>query len=563
MDNNELNPNNIVLLNTFLIDKCRYRVFYNSGLLIYEKEKSKKGNKTIQIENIINVKTQLNFVPVTNGFQQSNGPSIPSPSTNTNNDLSLDQLSFKNITINYAKQVSGAKNVNKWRIRSITFNNSDKRIIREWYESLTVILKSFARPKKLLIFVNPYGGKKNAMEIFEKYAKPMFRLADIDPSVIVTQRSNQIFDLVIQQSIDQFDGIVSCGGDGTFSELFNGLIYRKMIYDHSSDSENPHTVDIKNISKPEKPLGIIPAGSTDTVAYCLHGTTDIETCLVHIMLGQTSGLDISSVSNNKGLIKFYASVMSYGYLGDVCYESEKLRWLGPKRYEYSGFKKIIRNRGYEAEISLLQDTPKQDSSANSVNPCDPNNGLKCCENCSICSASQDIKEKFDPEMEREIWHKVRGKFFMVNGANISCACARSPLGMSPYCHIGDGYVDVIVVRHGSLLNNLKLLLKLSSSNGKIADLPFVEIYRTKKFHFKSLNGDGSSLDLNASVTDSTQPIPLNAAKTHSSWNCDGEVLHETDLVVRSHNQLITVYRRGPANTTTVTNQAAKNCLWCK
>lgn len=99
------------------------------------------GNKTIQIENIINVKTQLNFVPVTNGFQQSNGPSIPSPSTNTNNDLSLDQLSFKNITINYAKQVSGAKNVNKWRIRSITFNNSDKRIIREWYESLTVILK--------------------------------------------------------------------------------------------------------------------------------------------------------------------------------------------------------------------------------------------------------------------------------------------------------------------------------------------------------------------------------------------------------------------------------------
>lgn len=100
------------------------------------------GNKTIPIENIINVKTQLNSVPVTNGFQQTNGPSIPLPSTNTNNDLSLDQLSFKNITINYAKQVSGAKNNNKWRIRSITFNSSDKRIIREWYESLTVILKS-------------------------------------------------------------------------------------------------------------------------------------------------------------------------------------------------------------------------------------------------------------------------------------------------------------------------------------------------------------------------------------------------------------------------------------
>lgn len=30
-----------VLLNTFLIDKKRYRVFYNNGLLIWEKEKSK------------------------------------------------------------------------------------------------------------------------------------------------------------------------------------------------------------------------------------------------------------------------------------------------------------------------------------------------------------------------------------------------------------------------------------------------------------------------------------------------------------------------------------------
>lgn len=43
MDHNEIDVKNLVLLNTFLIDKCRYRVFYNSGLLIYEKEKSKKG----------------------------------------------------------------------------------------------------------------------------------------------------------------------------------------------------------------------------------------------------------------------------------------------------------------------------------------------------------------------------------------------------------------------------------------------------------------------------------------------------------------------------------------
>lgn len=86
----------------------------------------------------------------------------------------------------------------------------------------------------------------------------------------------------------------------------------------------------------DKPLGIIPAGSTDTVAYCLNGTCDIRTIVLNIILGQVNGLDLSSVCNQNGLMKFYASVMSYGFLGDVAIESEKFRWMGPVRYDYSG-----------------------------------------------------------------------------------------------------------------------------------------------------------------------------------------------------------------------------------
>lgn len=60
------------------------------------------------------------------------------------------------------------------------------------------------------------------------------------------------------------------------------------------------------------------------------------------------------------------------------------------------------------------------------------------------------------------WVTVRGRFFMVNGANVSCACSRSPMGFSPHCHVGDGCVDVILIRHTSLINNVRLLLRLSS-----------------------------------------------------------------------------------------------------
>lgn len=287
------------------------------------------------------------------------------------------------------------------------------------------------------------------------------------------------------------------------------------------NSDEPGKIDVNNIPKPSMPLGIIPAGSTDTIAFCLHGTTDIKTCVIHIVLGQTSGLDLSSVSNDKGIMKFYASVMSYGYLGDLLHESEKLRWLGPRRYEFSGFKKILRNRGYDVELLLLQE-PDTNICSDVITNCDEKEKIKCFENCSICSADDVLKPPSEEKFKR-----VSGKFFMVNGANISCACTRSPSGFSPYAHLGDGYVDVILVRHGSLWKNLKLLLTLSSVNGEIENLPYVEFYRTRKFHIKALNSSSRG-----SLTDSTLPITIPSSGACSFWNCDGEILKETDVTVR-------------------------------
>jgi ceramide kinase len=240
------------------------------------------------------------------------------------------------------------------------------------------------------------------------------------------------------------------------------------------------------------------------------------------VLGQTTGLDISSVSNDKGIMKFYASVMSYGYLGDLLYESESLRWLGPRRYDYSGFKKILRNRSYDVELMILQD-PETTNESDVITDCDASDKIKCFENCSICSA-KDSESKMSGD---EKYKRVNAKVFMLNSANISCACKRSPSGMAPYAHLGDGYLNVIVVRHSSLWKNLKLLLTLSSADGEIEKLPFVEFYRTKKFHFKALNGSSER-----SLTDSTQPISISSKTDCSMWNCDGEIIQETDVTVR-------------------------------
>lgn len=637
-----MDKQNEVLLNTFVISKKKYRVFYNAGVLVWEAESQKKHKITVPVCDIISVTlsstasgrssnkhaahtiattygtTSSTHAPMNEDMDFERVPVLPtsaSMSTNAtistvttttnissrvnsydilNNDATsgddiLCGSSTSNanyLIVHYAQLVS--VRTCKWRVQQLVLFNSEQRIIKFWYSRLSDDIREQNRPKNLLLFLNPYGGKQKAFALFEKYAKPLFKLAQVDINLIITQRAQQIYDIMTSQTINlnNYDGVVCCGGDGTFAELFNGLVYRTMI-DLGMDINKP-----PYLPKPSIPIGIIPAGSTDTVAYCLNGTTDIKTSIIHIILGQSYGLDISSVyrnsdapessvhvaavddpgyrtsssaSNNRNinkrpqLLKLYASVLSYGFLGDVTLDSENYRWMGPKRYDYSGFKKFLRNRGYSGDLTIQVEKEVIDGVR--VDRNNPHDGVRCLVNCQRCQLiSTKGNNPIDCDTEEVT---VSGKFLMVNGANISCSCSRSPQGFNPYCHLGDGYVDLILVRHTSLFNNIRLLLAMSSKTKKISDLPFVEIYRTKKFSFNGRvvtpqchGHDNGAVEEEQDQTTGTAP-PSSAhqssgsgsskgdtKKVLSKWNCDGEILMDTNITVECNCQLINVFRRG-------------------
>ncbi|XP_023718038.1 ceramide kinase isoform X2 [Cryptotermes secundus] len=371
------------------------------------------------------------------------------------------------------------------------------------------------RPKRLLLFVNPYGGKKKGLQIYEKQVKPLFVLAGIETNVIITQRQNHARDTLLNCSFDSIDGVACIGGDGTFAEVFNGLVLRT-ARDCGVDHNDPDAI----LPKPFFRVGVIPGGSTDTMAYCFNGTTDIQTAVLYIILGDSTGLDLCSVHSNATLLQYFSSVISYGYLGDVVRDSEKFRWMGPKRYEYSGFKKFMANNGYEGEVTLLADS------------CSPSSGPKCMENCARCQSHAENEQNKTAQSHGEL-KTFRGKFFMVSGANVSCACTRSPNGISPFCHLGDGCVDVLIIKHTHLLNNLKLLLRLSSKEKNVFDLPFVEVHRAREFTFRALPAPVSNPEF-----PSRRLIP-----GVSVWNCDGEVQWESNIRIRVHCQLLQVFTR--------------------
>lgn len=496
-----------VLLSTFRIRKKKCRVYLHRGTLVWETESAPYKRSTLPLADVVAVSYvhKRNRTKCCGQHAPDDGKRIANPDT-----ASTPPPRHNGFTLHYAE----AHTKNRLRLQTVTLNHTDPRQVASWVKTIRNFLAGFAsRPRNLLLFVNPYGGNKKGLKIYEKYVKPLFGIAGIDTKVVITQRANHARDSLLTFSFDNFDGIACVGGDGTFSEVFNGLVLRT-AKDGGVDPNDPEA----RIPAPSLRLGVIPGGSTDTMAYCFHGTTDIPTAVLQIILGDSRGLDLCSVHSNAQLLRYYSSVISYGYLGDVLRESEKFRWMGPKRYEYSGLKKFMSNKGYEGEVTILTDGSSASKSS------------KCRQNCERCQArSVNKKAKLPPPGELKTF---RGKYFMVNGANVSCACSRSPNGISPHTHLGDGCVDVIMIKHSSMINNLKLLLRFASKTKNLYDLPFVEIHRAREFTFRSLPCLCSEV------------APPRLIPGVSVWNCDGEVQYETNIKVRVHCQLLQVFTRG-------------------
>lgn len=573
-----------VLLNNFQLKKKSYRVLLHGKRLVWEPMQPKVKPKDTQSD----IKTPLpedsahqqdapcnyglhsrilhmdDIISVRRGDTKEQSLQPPPPAQD---QMPKERLlagvdakpTAQFLTINYAERLSKSKtDCNRWQFRRLTFYNADAYIVRQWEHQLQLRLNASPssgggqRVRRLLVFVNPYGGRKAGAQTYERHVRPLFQLAGIDVTCITTQRANQIRDILLSHDLSCYDAVCCVGGDGTVAEVINGLVFRRMR-ELGLDEQQP-----AYIPRPTLPVGVIPAGSTDTIVYSMHGTADVRTAAIHVLLGQKRGLDVCSVSNGGSLLRFCASVLSYGYLGDVAAESEQYRWMGTRRYEYSGVKAFLSNRGYDAELQLLEEpaeppeTPLSPQSPVSLFEGTPSVCYANCQRCSIASTLQEqrsslftTEEQEEEEDEPQIgqlnnqqqqhilqsaaaavtkanheqpqlsvsetallrprpqrpdtlrlpsggsgsygygsslslrigeqWKIIRGNFFMICGANITCACSRSPNGISRYSHLGDGCLDLILVRKTSLLNNVRFLLNTAGRGGDIVSTNIVNI----------------------------------------------------------------------------------------
>uniref|UniRef100_A0A3B5AFP5 Ceramide kinase-like n=1 Tax=Stegastes partitus TaxID=144197 RepID=A0A3B5AFP5_9TELE len=432
----------------------------------------------------------------------------------------------------------------RWRCAEVTFTCSDAALCQHWISSIREQLAAItSRPKHLLVYINPYGGKRQGKRIYEQKVAPLFALAGVSTHVIVTEFANHARDhLKMEAELKKFDGVVCVGGDGMFSEIIHGLIWRTQI-DNSVDPNCPD----ETLSTCSLRIGIIPAGSTDCICFATVGTNDPVTSALHIIVGDSQPMDVCSVHHNNTFLRYSVSLLGYGFYGDVLTDSERKRWMGPARYDLSGLKMFLTHHCYEGTVSYL---PARGIIGT------PRDAARCQSGCVVCHSNKESKiflfgGVFVPESDGE-WRTIRGKFLAINAASMSCACPRSPKGLSPAAHLADGTTDLILVRKCSRFDFLRHLLRHTSKDDQF-DLTFVEVHRVRRFRFTPRHCQSDSeLELDLQENGKHQIFSqicrdhpaCGCAPAYSSWNCDGEILTHTAIDVRAHCQLIKLFARG-------------------
>ena len=417
------------------------------------------------------------------------------------------------------------------------------------------------RPASLLVFVNPYGGARAARRVWQDVAGPLLSVAGVETRVVETDApgaARAAVETLTPATLATIDGIVAVGGDGLFHEVLNGVLALRSRVEREAGASAAPAAAATATAAARLRLGHIPAGSTDALAYSIHGTRSPAAAALHVALGDAAPLDVlalktasggGSIPSSPPTITHAACVASYGYMGTMLALSERLRWLGPARYNVAGALALVAGGSVGARVAWKPAPPgvlppgacgpecgtcaragwpwvrRKGEHTPAGTPRRPRGGGS---GAFLLSEGQGDADDSAPTPSSSSplplppagWRHRDGRYAAVMLAALPCRSDRSVHGLAPDRHLADGLATLIAVDACSRTSFLAFLLAVARGR-PLGEVPGVTL---------------------ATVTAaSLSPLP---GAPPGAWNVDGESLPDAAVEAAVLRGAVAVFARG-------------------
>lgn len=178
--------------------------------------------------------------------------------------------------------------------------------------------------KKILLIINPAAGKSRT-KFRAFHIADWFQKKDCNTTVLTTTKKGDAENFVKQYAAEN-DVVVCCGGDGTLNEVISGVIR----------------------AESQKPIGYLPAGTTNDMAKTLHLPKNIKKAARIILNEESIDQDIGSFNQTQ----YFTYIASFGAFTKVSYATPQ--WLknrfGHLAYVVDGIKSLGEIHPYHVKV---------------------------------------------------------------------------------------------------------------------------------------------------------------------------------------------------------------------
>lgn len=181
----------------------------------------------------------------------------------------------------------------------------------------------------ILVILNPSSGRGKAGRAKDALVRAL-RATDLRWEIAETQRPGDAVSLAQHARRHGFTTAVAAGGDGTVSEVVNGLMHDQVASEWVGDSPDAPDLATHVTEVAQTRLGILATGSGNDFATMVGVPLNLEKAAQVLAAGRTRRIDVGSATVDtptRRIQRYFDNNMGVGLEATVIIESNRIRRL--------------------------------------------------------------------------------------------------------------------------------------------------------------------------------------------------------------------------------------------